>query len=190
MVAQAKHFTVEDFDQVVEQPENADKLFEYIGGEIIEVPSNAYASKISSLILFFIMLFVREHHIEGHVTGEAGGYMVSGERYAPDVAFISAVKQPVLAKRGYNPAPPDLAVEVDFPSSDVSRAKLRIKIVNYLAAGTIVWVVNVEAKAIEVYIPGQPVKIVGIDGTIDGGDVLPGFTLAVKDVFPEQPKES
>ncbi len=188
MVAEAKHLTVEDFDQFVEAPENADKLLEYIAGEIVEVPSNAYASKISSLILFFIMLFVREHQIEGHVTGEAGGYRVSGERYAPDVAFISAIKQPVLAKHGYNPAPPDLAVEVDFPSSDISRAKLRVKIGNYLAAGTVVWVVNVEPEQfVEVYVPGQPVKIVSLDGTLDGGDVLPGFTLAVKDIFPDQP---
>jgi len=190
MVAQAKHFTVEDFDQFVDLPENVDKLFEYIGGEIVEVPSNAFASEISSDVSFFIKLFVRQNKIAGHVTGEAGGYMVSGERYAPDVAFISAIKQPQLAKHGYNPAPPDLAVEVDFPSSDASRDKLRVKIVNYLAAGTMVWVVNVEAKAVEVYILGQPVKIVGIDGTLDGGDVLPGFTLAVKDIFPEQPKES
>src|SRR5579871_1401172 len=101
MVAQPKHFTVEDFDQFVDQPENDDKLFEYIGGEIVEVPSNAFASQISALISFFIMLFVREKHIEGYVTGEAGGYIVSSERYAPDVAFISAIKQPVLAKRGY-----------------------------------------------------------------------------------------
>ncbi len=188
MVAEAKHMTVEGFDQFVDQPENADKLLEYVAGEIVEVPSNAYTSKISALVLFFIMLFVREKHIEGHVTGEAGGYMVSGERYAPDVAFISAAKQPVLAKRGYNPAPPDLAVEVDFPSSDISRAKLRVKIANYLAAGTVVWVVNVEPdRLIEVYTPGLPVKIVGMDGALDGGDVLPGFTLAVKDIFPEQP---
>ncbi len=32
-------------------------------------------------------------------------------------------------------------------------------------------------KLIEVYVPGQPVKLVGVDDTLDGGDVLPGFTL-------------
>lgn len=188
MVVQARHFTVADFDEFVELPENADKLYEYIGGEVVEVPSNAYASKISATILFFIMLFVRENQIGGHVTGEAGGYFVSGERYAPDVAFISSIKQPELAKRGYNPNPPDLAVEVDFPSSETSRDTLRIKIGNYLAAGVVVWVVNVEQKLVEIYAPGQPVKVIGVDGTLDGGDVLPGFTLAVKDIFPEETK--
>jgi hypothetical protein len=35
--------------------------------------------------------------------------------------------------------------------------------------------------------PGQIVKKVGLDGTLDGGAVLPvpGFTLAVKDIFPD-----
>lgn len=188
MLLLTKHITVEEFEQFVEQPENADKLFEYVGGEIIEVPSNAFASEISATILFFIKLYLRENKIEGHVTGEAGGYMVSGERYAPDVAFIFAVKQPVLAKRGYNPAPPDLAVEVDFPSTDESRRNLRIKIGNYIAAGTVVWVVDAEQKQIEVYIPGQPVKVFTAKEILNGGDVLPGFTLAVKDIFPDEQK--
>ncbi len=188
MVIEAKHFTAEDFDQFAELPENFDKLLEFIGGEIVEVPSNAYASEISGTILFFIKLFVCEHNIAGHVTGEAGGYMVSGERYAPDVAFISAHKQPELAKRGYNPAPPDLAVEVDFPSTTQSQFDLRIKIANYLAAGTVVWVFVPELKRVEVYVPGQPVKILGVNDTLDGGEVLPGFKLAVKDIFPEEKK--
>ena len=63
MVDQVKQLTVEDFDQLIELPENADKLLEFIGGEVVEVPSNAYASKISCTIFFFIMLFVREKHI-------------------------------------------------------------------------------------------------------------------------------
>jgi len=36
---------------------------------------------------------------------------------------------------------------------------------------------------VEVYTPGQA-NIVGLDGILDGGDVLPGFALPVKDIFP------
>jgi hypothetical protein len=38
---------------------------------------------------------------------------------------------------------------------------------------------------VEVYAPRQKVQIVRIDGTLDGGGVLPGFARAVKDIFPE-----
>ncbi len=180
---QVKRYTVEEFDQFVNLPENADKLFEFIGGESVEVPSNPYVSEIAALIIFFIQLHLREQGIKGHVTGEAGGYMVSGERYAPDVAFISRAKQPELARQGYNPNPPDLAVEVLSPT-DTDR-HLRIKITNYLLAGTVVWVVHPDNREVEVYVPGQPVKIVDVNGTLDGGEVLPDFSLMVKEIFPE-----
>lgn len=60
-----------------------------------------------------------------------------------------------------------------------------IKVVNYLAAGTTVWVVDPEQKRVEVCAPGQPIKPVTLDGVLDGGEILPGFTLAVKNIFPE-----
>jgi Uma2 family endonuclease len=186
MAVHTQRLTVEEFDQFVELPENADKLFEYIGGEVVEVPSNPYVSEIGYNIGFAIKLYLREHGVAGHVTGEAGGYMVSGERYAPDVALISKEKQAELATQGYNPNPPELAVEVDFPSTYQSQKDLRTKVVNYLAAGTVVWVVLPETKEVEIYVPGQPKKLLSVDGTLDGGDLLPGFTLPVKEIFPEQ----
>jgi Uma2 family endonuclease len=184
MVLERKRVTSEEFDRFVNLPENADKLFELIGGEIVEVPSNPYASEVSINISFPIKLFLRDNGIEGHVTGEAGGYIVSGEKYAPDVAYISKVRQRELVRQGYNPNPPELAVEVDFPSTYESARRLQTKIANYLAAGTLLWVVYPETKTVEVYTPGQPVKLLSVDDTLDGGDVLLGFTLAVKEVFP------
>lgn len=185
MAVHTTSMTVDQFDRFVELPENADKLFEYIGGEVVEVPSNPYVSEIAYNVGFAIKLYLREHGVAGHVTGEAGGYMVSGERYAPDVAFTSKEKQAELATQGYNPNPPDLVVEVDFPSTYQSQKGLRTKVVNYLAAGTVVWVVLPETKEVEIYVPGQPRKLVSVDGTLDGGDLLPGFTLPVKEIFPE-----
>lgn len=174
--------SVEEFDAFVNLPDNADTLFEYIGGEIVEVPSNPYASYIGGRVFRRVANHVETNDL-GYTTGEAGGYMVSGERYAPDVAYISKKKQPELAREGYNPSPPDLAVEVDFPSTYKSQEELRVKVVNYLAAGTMVWIVRPETKIVEVYVPGQPYREVGVDGILDGGDVLPGFKLAVKDIF-------
>jgi len=182
MALQIQHMTVEEFDEFAELPENRDKILEYIGGEVVEVPSNAYASHYSQIVSGELYIFLKGKDL-GYLTGEAGGYMVSGERYAPDVAYISKAKQPELAQQGYNPNPPDLAVEVDFPSTYQSQRELRTKVVNYLAAGTVVWVLLPEVKEIEVYIPHQPVKRLTIDQTLDGGDVLPGFKLAVKAIF-------
>jgi Uma2 family endonuclease len=179
-VAVQTHVTVEEFDRIAQLPENDDKRLEFIGGEVIEVPSNAYGSKIAAIISGELYIFLKGKDL-GHLTGEAGGYMVYGERYAPDVAFISKARQPELAKAGYNPKPPEFAVEVVSPNDDES--KLLIKVGNYLAVGTLVWVVRPTPQHIEIYAPSQQVRIVGINGTVDCGDVLPGFKLEVKDIF-------
>lgn len=177
--------SVEMFDAFVRLPENADKLFEFVAGEIIEVPSIPYSSYIAGRIFRRIANFVEDNDL-GFTTGEAGGYMVSGERYAPDVAFISRIKQARLVSEGYNPNPPDLAVEVDVPSTYTSQRNLFTKTVNYLAAGTVVWIVFPERKEVEVYVPGERLRVLGAGDVLDGGDILPGFQLAVKDIFPQE----
>lgn len=188
MVLQANQIslirTVEAFDEFIQQQQTDDEIYEFIGGEMIEVPSNPYASEVGGTIFFFVKLFVREHNLAGHVTPADGGYWVSGERYAPDVAFITHERQPKPVYKGYNPNPPDLAVEVvSDESSSEELNRLRWKITNYLAAGTVAWAVFPLAQRIEVYVPGQPVRILNINDTLDGGAVLPGFTLPVREIF-------
>lgn len=175
-------YTIEQFEAFIGLPQNAEKLFELIGGEIVEVPSNPFASKIAGIILTFFNLYLFDHPL-GHVTGEAGGYMIGTERYAPDVAFITYERQPELAQEGYNPNPPNLAVEIISSSRTAELDQLRVKISHYLAVGTIVWVVYPAARRVEVYAPGQPVKIFRENDTLDGGAALPGFTLAVSRIF-------
>lgn len=172
--------TASAFDDWVQLPENADKRLEFVAGEIIDVPSNPYVSKIAGLILTFINIYLFKNDI-GHVTGEAGGYMVAGERYAPDVAFISYEKQAELTKQGYNPNPPDLAISI--AKSHLS--KLSIKLGNYLAVGTMVWIVRPEKQSIEVYQPATPTKVYRAKDSIKLDNVLPDFELKLSDVFKD-----
>jgi Uma2 family endonuclease len=164
-------------------PENKDKHLEFIGGEIVEVVSNNFASKISARILAKISNHVEAHDL-GHVTGADGGYNVSGERYMPDVGFISKKRQPKSSHDTWNPQAPDLAVEVVSPTD---RTKpITDKVANYLSAGTLVWYVYPDDQEVKVYEPGQPVKTLGLNDVLDGGKVLPDFTLALKDIFPTE----
>ncbi|MBK9123262.1 MAG: Uma2 family endonuclease [Chloroflexi bacterium] len=176
--------TADEFDRFALADENSERILEFIDGEVFEVPSNPYASKISMRVGVLIGVYLLRQPI-GHLTGEAGGYRVSGDRYAPDVAFVRRDKQEEVATEGYNPVPPDLAVEVEYPTSIKSQRRLEKKLARYAADGTTVWVVYPETREVEVHTPNQPVRIVGIDGALDGGDILPGFTLAVRDIFPD-----
>jgi Uma2 family endonuclease len=182
MEIQVQKMTVEQFDEWIFLPENIDHNYEYVAGEIINVVSNQYSSKIAGLMLTYINIFVIENSL-GDVTGADGGYHVAGERYLPDVGFISRARQAEPNREAYNSNPPDLAVEVISPTD--AESNITIKVGNYLAAGTVVWIVRPETKTFEVYTPNQPVQILGEEDTLDGGDVLPNFTLAIKKIFVE-----
>jgi Uma2 family endonuclease len=67
--------------------------------------------------------------------------------------------------------------------ADHIRAKRDI----YVNAGILRWEIYSQLRKVDVYAPGQPLRTVGIDGVLDGGDVLPGFQLPVKYLFPEVP---
>lgn len=183
MAVTTQPITVEEFERLAIEAENADRRVEFVGGEISEVVSNNYSSLVANQISFLIRLYLMQQNVEGYVTGADGGYQVGEERYIPDVAFVAKARQPQLSHETYNPLAPDLAVEVISPSDDLN--VLRVKVGNYLAAGTVVWVVRPETKSVEVYAPGQPVRRLSADGALDGGDVLPGLSLPVKDFFPD-----
>jgi Uma2 family endonuclease len=71
---------------------------------------------------------------------------------------------------------------------------MAIKLGEYAAAGVkLVWYVDPEAKTVTVYPKGRErgKKVLGVGDTLDGGKVLPGFTLPVADLFaPRAPKPS
>lgn len=180
MAVQYQSMTVEEFDRFVMLPENADRLLEYIGGEVVEVVSNQRSSAIASTFIAFIKMYAIQNRL-GFVTGADGGYIIAGERYIPDVAFVSKARQEQPSEQAYSDIPPDLVVEVLSPSN--TPHELRVKVANYLAAGVTVWMVDPEREVVEVYAPGQPVRKVAADGVLEGGDVLPGFRLSVEDIF-------
>jgi Uma2 family endonuclease len=175
-------YTVEEFEAFIRLPENAGKDWELIGGRVVEVVANNYSSEIAAIMLVLLGGFVLPRKL-GRLTGADGGYIINGERYIPDVAFISFARQPKASREAYNPNPPELAVEVLSPSN--SESEMRIKLANYLLAGTLLWVIDPDKQHIEVYAPGEAPRTININGTLDGGTVLPGFTLNVADIFAQ-----
>jgi len=181
-----KYMTIDAFEAFIRQPENSDMAYEFIGGEMVAVVSNNYCSQIAMLIGAFITLFVKQNQL-GQVTGADGGYVVNGERYIPDVGYISKQRQPTPNHDAYNPQAPDLAVEVISPTD--SPRTLMIKVSNYLASGTTVWIVYPDEREIHVHHPKQGVTLYTAKDTITAGELLPEFSLAVEDIFPDDEKK-
>jgi Uma2 family endonuclease len=172
--------TVEEFDRLALLPENAQRNLEFINGRIVEVVSNDYSSGIAAFLTAKLLIFVHEKGL-GKITTTDGGYQIGRERYIPDVAFISKARKPAWTFEAYTSVPPELVVEVLSPSNTPDA--MRIKITNYLSVGTVVWVVDPDKQRVEVHSPGEFVQVFELNDTLDGGKVLPGFQLPVKDIF-------
>lgn len=172
----------EQFYEFVMRPENRDRNFEYIAGEIVEVVSNGKSSREGNRLVARVTVYVEDNDL-GRCTGADGGYVIAGEDYIPDGAFISYARQPEENNEAYNPLAPDLAIEMLSPGN--TKDEMTHKIGNYMAAGTVVWVGNPETQTIDVYIPGQPVKRLRVGDVLEGGEVLPGFKVAVAAIFKD-----
>jgi len=181
IVAQQASMTAAEFEAWAQLPENAERRLELVMGEMRDVVSNNYASAVAARISGFLFVYLQKHPM-GYLTGADGGYCVGDDRYIPDVAYISQQRQPQPSREAYNPQPPDLAVEVLSPSDDLH--VVRRKVTNYLAVGVVVWLVLPEERAVEVYAPGQAVQRLGEKETLSGGELLPGFSLPIKEIFP------
>jgi len=85
-------------------------------------------------------------------------------------------------REGYFEGAPDLAVEVVSP--DDTADAIEDKVIEYLDAGTqLVWVVHPRTRTVTVYRSLKNVRVLTRDEMLDGDDVLPGFTVPVKELF-------
>jgi Uma2 family endonuclease len=182
MVLHTRTVTVEQFFAFITEPENAGRRFELIAGEIVQTVGSGYASRVAARIVRYVDEFVDEHDL-GTVTTADGGYMIAGHPYIPDVAYMSSARQSRPEYReGYNVLAPDLAVEV--LSSGNTESQITTKVVNYLRAGSIVWLVDPELQKISIYAPGSDPYTLTESDTLTGGEALPGFSVPVEKLFP------
>lgn len=103
----------------------------------------------------------------------------------PDVAFVSRGRIPPGGfGPGWIPLAPDFAVEVLSPSEPASDTEE--KLADYSAAGTrLLWVIDPAKRLVTIYAADAPTRWVREGEMLDGGDVLPGFTLAVDALFED-----
>jgi len=101
----------------------------------------------------------------------------------PDVAFVRADRVPPDAdETTYLELAPDLVVEVVSPSN--SLAEMHDKVLTYLEAGVrMVLVLEPKRRTVTVHTPDRVSRTLVVGETLDGGAVLPGFSVAIADLF-------
>jgi Uma2 family endonuclease len=184
MVIRRKLYTVDEFAAFTDLPENRERRFELINGEIREKMPTQRHGIIVALIVSFLVTFVRPRNL-GRVAVEVRHRMPDDDHNAhlPDVSFYADTGTPIV-ERGEVPHMPDLAVEVKSP--DDTYQEMRDKAAYYLANGSkMVWLVYPEKRFVEVYRQGVDLQILTEEDTIEGDPLLPGFRLSVQDIFAE-----
>jgi Uma2 family endonuclease len=161
-------------------------LCELIDGVLVEKTMGAIESYLASYLIELIGRFARENDL-GIVLGEAGMLRFTKRKiYLPDVSFISWSQNPIseLKKQQVADLHPDLAVEVLSPSN--SAKEMQKKRNDYFAWGVqLVWELDPTTREMRVYASPDTFTIIDINGTLDGGSVLPGFTLPMTTLFAD-----
>jgi Uma2 family endonuclease len=162
------------------------RLYELVDGVLVEKVMGFAESSLACVLIGFLRAFLAGKGL-GTVTG-ADGLMrlAAGLVRIPDVAFLPWDRFP---NRQIPRAPipnvfPDLAVEVLSPSNTAEEMERKLR--DYFAAGArLVWLVDPAARTVAVYTAPDQSTSLREDQTLDGGPVLPGFTLPLRDLFAE-----
>ena len=103
-----------------------------------------------------------------------------------DIALTAAGRIPPGTK-GFPELAPDLCVEAAYTKDDMARQLLADKAQMWLSHDARqVWVLNPEDTILTRYQPGMPPTILSPDDTLDGGNLLPGFSIPVWQLFRRQ----
>ena len=163
-----------------------DRLCELVDGTLVEKGMGYSESVLAVSLGSFLHAFVAPRNL-GVVSGEAGMMrLFAGLVRIPDAAFASWDRFP---DRRIPTAPipdliPDLVVEVLSESN--TRAEMARKRDEYFRAGVLlVWEIDPEARTVTVYTAPNQSTILDQAQVLDGGTVLPGFTLPLTDLFGE-----
>lgn len=159
---------------------------ELVRGEIAAMPP-AFRDhgNIASKIHIAVGHYIVAHKLGETYTAETGFLLARNPDTirAPDFAFIAASRAPdATTPDGWVDVIPDLIIEV--VSSGDRMTEVRDKIQMWLEAGVRrVWVVYPALRVVEVWRPGQAERALRAEDTLDGEDVVPGFSIPVKDLL-------
>ncbi len=169
---------------VVEAEARDKRLCELVDGVLVEKPMGFLESRLALVLGYYLEAF-RDTHDLGITAGESGMMRLHpGLVRIPDISFVRWERLPdrKTPREPIAGLAPDWAVEILSRSN--TRREMDRKVREYFSAGTrLVWLVDPRARTVQVFTAVDHCLTIDEDGTLDGGDVLPGFTLRLREWF-------
>lgn len=159
------------------------RKYELVDGQVRVSPAGARHGEVIVRLTVELASHVRAGGL-GRVFDSSTGYRLPGGNLrSPDVSFVATGRLPAgPAPDGFLTVPPDLAVEVLSPEDDAR--DVLDKVGEYLRCGVrVVWIVDPKAQRAAAYRSLTEVQLVPSGATLEGGDVVPGFSCALDDLL-------
>ena len=178
MVA-TRRISIEEF-----AAQSRDGVWELVDGVPVAVtPSSDRSGWVSGRVFSRLERFVDAHKLGWAFPAETGFILFNNRAIvrSPDAAYVRKDRLPNLTE-GFVPVAPDLAVEVLSPSDRLADAMSKVTM--YLQAGVrLVWLVDPSERTVTIIRPDGALKLLEEGDTLDGDDVLPGFSVPVAEIF-------
>lgn len=174
--------------------EHEDRTCELIDGILVEkdyFPEREMAaleSFLAAILIGHLFIFQRDTKQKLGAMLTEGGLLrlFPGVVRAPDVSFIlwKNIPNRKFPKDPIASLTPDLAVEI--LSKGNTEEEMKRKLGEYFQAGSqLVWIVDPKARTVRVYTSPRKSLLRTENQSLDGGKVLPGFSLSIRDWFKE-----
>ena len=164
--------------------DHEDVICELVDGVLVEKVMSSYESYLAMILGHLLHVFL-ESHDQGMVLGEGGQLRILPTKMrVPDVSFIRWDRLPggkLPTDRVFKIAP-DLAVEILSDGNTIK--EMELKLGEYFEAGVrLVWYIDPVSRTAQVYTSREQSETIDTSGTLDGGEVLPGFKLRLGELF-------
>ncbi len=180
--------SAEDFLEVANMPEYADCRVELVEGEIVTMPTtNSVHAELVARLVIVVGAYIVKHRLGRIYAGDAGFVLERNPEGRDtvrglDIAFISREKAPDPLPNAWLEVAPDLVIEVISPGNTADDTRLKVR--QLLRAGCAqVWVVYPNLREVDAH-SEKGIQVYREGDTLACPDILPGFEIAISDIFP------
>jgi Uma2 family endonuclease len=169
---------------VIDIHDHEDRLCELVDGVLVEKTVGWRESLLAAALIRILGNFVSPRNLGVVAAPDGMVRLAPGLVRIPDVSFFSWDRFPNrrIPKKSIPHLAPNLAVEV--LSKGNTAKEMERKLHDYFRAGVLlVWFVDPRLRTVTVYTTPHKFTVLQKDQTLDGGSVLPGFSVTLEELF-------
>jgi len=174
--------TEEDVIAGLEAPRK--RLCELVDGVLVEKPMGFKEGLLALAIGYFFWNYLDQHDLGVPAGADSPVRLRLGLVRIPDVCFVSweRIGGDKVPDDPVSRVIPELAIEI-LSKSNTPR-EIDLKLQEYFRAGVLLaWVIDPRTETARVYTSPRKKRDINTDGVLEGGKILPGFQLSLKELF-------